>query len=119
MSLRSVATTRESVDETSHDEHALGDVFREFGRVPLYSEIPPRLRGPSQFENLPDEIALVSIFGRLDSVSLCRCACVCSQLRKWADNNRLWMRLSQQRWGKGASAQSVCAMAAWRLHGIT
>ena len=99
VSLRSVATTRESVDEASHDEHALGDVFREFGRVPLYSEIPPRLRGPSQFENLPDEIALVSIFGRLDSVSLCRCACVCSQLRKWADNNRLWMRLSQQRWG--------------------
>jgi hypothetical protein len=98
---RSNATTlHESVDESSHDsDHILGDVFREFGRVPLYRDLPPRLRGPSQFENLPDELALVSIFGRLDSATLCRCACVCSQLRRWSDTNRLWMRLCQQRWG--------------------
>jgi len=67
-SVSSNATTmRESVDELSAgSDNILGDVFREFGRVPLYRDLPPRLRGPSQLENLPDEVALVSIFGRLD-----------------------------------------------------
>ena len=93
-------TLHESVDESSTgSDNILGDVFREFGRVLLYRDLPPWLRGPSQFENLPDEVALVSIFGRLDSVALCCYACVCSQPRRWSDTNRLWMRLCQQRWG--------------------
>ncbi len=112
-------TLRESVDESSTgSDNILGDVFREFGRVPLYRDLPPRLRGPSQLENLPDEVALVSIFGRLDSVALCRCASVCSQLRRWSDTNRLWMRLCQQRWGVDIIKRAVKGVSTggWKLY---
>lgn len=86
--------------------------------MPLYRDLPPRLRGPSQLENLPDEVALVSIFGRLDSMALCRCACVCSQLRRWSDTNRLWMRLCQQRWGVDIikRARKNVSTGGWKLY---
>jgi hypothetical protein len=117
----SVSSTLTSNGRSIHGSGQFGDaddVFREFGRVPLFSELPPRLRGPSTFEQLPDELVLTHIFSRLDSTVLARCSCVCTQVRRWSDNNRLWKQLCQQRWGSEFVKRRSEGIAnrAWKLH---
>eukprot|EP01048_Picozoa_sp_COSAG05_P009149 COSAG05_NODE_732_length_7656_cov_6.636628_3_plen_730_part_00 len=95
----------------------------EFGKEPLFHELPPRLRWPSSFEQLPDELVLRHVLSKLDSSTLARCARVSTQMWRWSDNDRLWKVLCQQRWGaefvhrciSGSSADSAASVP-WKVH---
>ena len=95
----------------------------EFRKEPLFHELPPRLREPSIFERLPDEVVLRHIFCKLDSATLARCSCVCTQMRRWSDNGRLWKLLCQQRWGVNFVNRCVAdgkaeraSSTSWKMH---
>ena len=93
----------------SHDSELSqisGDVFREFSRIPLYRELPPRLRKKSPLELLPDEV-LQHLLGKLSPVELCRVGTTCTQLHKWSADNKLWEQLCRVQWGVDFVGTSV------------
>eukprot|EP01052_Picozoa_sp_SAG31_P009109 SAG31_NODE_472_length_15237_cov_3.424891_5_plen_817_part_00 len=96
-----------------------GDLFRDFNRVAVYSEIPPRLRQKSQLELLPDELVLTSLLSWLGPEDLCRFGSACRQLWKWSLDNRLWKMICVRQWGSnflGNKRPSGVKDSAWKVY---
>lgn len=100
------------------EQPADADLFRDFHHVPLYSEIPPRLRQKSPLEMLPDEVVLSSILCLLSPEDLARFGSVCRQLSKWSSDNRLWEQICTRQWGAnfvGKRAGGI-KQSAWKIY---